>query len=587
MAVAHRVIFKQNVNAIIGSSDPGKSTEMSKMIEVCLNNLPWWMMPEQTVGKRGEQIEFGKQNSGISIQHGSQFTGIGRGTTPSTVHLSEVASFINPAELIDASLMGAFHESADRFMVLESTAEGNTGWWHDTWYHAIETWPRTIFRPVFLPWFIAKDLYPAEAEIRRNPIPENWTPAKRTADHRDAAELYVRTNKDLLRYLGKDWKMSPEQMWWWECERENYVKKGELNLFLQEYCSNPDEAFQSTNISAFDVELVAQLRDETRSTPPVAVFSITGDSISPRLMYDNRDVDYKMAKDYTIPLIAHWNRSVLPSKFELVPLVFRSYQEDPLGRLYVWEFPKPNVNYVIGVDTSDGVGQDRAVIQVIRLRSLFDPYDYDEQVCEFASDNVNSRDLWPLCLAIGTWYTTPSREGKMEQIRQVIECNGNGISVQHELIKLGWWNFHPWEQYDNRTHQMSNKLGWFTNARTRQMAVDTLISSLRDGWLKVRSPWFVKEMQTFERNENRQSLRAASGAHDDRLMPLSFALCSTYIHEITTDGRNFFAAQRKRYKDAEGRIEGLRPSDLTTQLMKEMKLQSGNPYERTGRYNPY
>lgn len=585
MAVAHRVIFKQNVNAIIGSSDPGKSTEMSKMIEICLSHLPWWMLPEQTVGKRGEQIEFGKQNSGISIQHGSQFTGIGRGTTPSTVHLSEVASFLNPAELIDASLMGAFHESSDRFIVLESTAEGNTGYWHDSWENAVETWPRTLLRPIFLPWFIAIDLYPTAAQMRRNPIPLNWEPAKRTSDHRDSAELYASTNPDLIKYLGKDWRMSPEQMYWWECERENYLRKKELNLFLQEYCSNPEEAFQSTNISAFDVDLVSQLRDETRAQSPIAVFSITGGSVSPRLMADNRDIDYKLAKDLTIPITARWNKSVLPVNFELVPLKFRSYQEDPLGRLYVWQLPQKNTRYVIGVDTSDGIGQDRAVIQVIRLRSAFDPYDFDEQCCEFASDNVNSRDLWPLCLAVGTWYTTPSANGKFEQIRQVIECNGNGESVQYELQKLGWWNFHPWEHYDNKRAQQSNKIGWYTNSRTRQMAVDTLISSLRDGWLKIHSPWFVKEMQTFERNEGRQSLRAAFGAHDDRLMPLSFAMCSTYIHEITTDGRSFFAAQRKRQHDIDNQVNGVRPSEQTALLMKELGQQRGTPY--SGKYSPY
>jgi hypothetical protein len=500
------------------------------------------------------------------------------------VHNSEVASFLNPAELIDASLMGAFHESADRFMVLESTAEGNTGWWFDTWEHAKETWPRTLLRPIFLPWFVGNDLYPTAAQMRRNPIPENWEPAKLTLLHKQKAELYVRTNKDLRKYLGKSWTMPLEQMWWWECERENYQRKKELNLFLQEYPADDEEAFQSTNISAFDIDLISQLRDETRSVAPKAVFSITGGSVSPRLMADNRDVDHDMAKDYTIPITAHWNPVVLPIHFELIPLKFRSYQEDPLGRMYVWEFPKKNTQYVIGVDTSDGIGQDRAVIQVIRLRNAFDPLDYDEQVAEFASDNVNSRDLWPLCLAIATWYTTPIN-GKITQLRQVIECNGNGESVQYELQKLGWWNFHPWEHYDNRSLVRSNKIGWYTNARTRQMAVDTLISSLRDGWLRIHSPWFVKEMQTFERNEGRQSLRAAYGAHDDRLMPLSFAMCSTYIHEITTDGRSFFAAQRKRKHDLDGRVSGVRPADQTMQLLKE--LGAGNSGPTRGSYNPY
>ena len=609
LAVAHRVQFRRNVNAIIGSSDPGKSTEMSKMIETCWANQPWWLLPNTTVHKRGEQIEFGSMNSGVSVQHGSQFTGIGRGTTPSTVHLSETASFLNPEELIDASLLGAFHESPDRFMVLESTAEGNSGWWYDTWHQSLSLWPRTLLRPIFLPYFSGDDIYPTKTELLRNPIPdepcprcggngkdpehegacgecegtgriETWTPAPRTLKHKEAAELYARTQPDLKRYLGPGWKLSREKMWWWETERENYRRKGELNLFYQEYASNPEESFQSQNISAFDTDLISDLRDNALAVPPKAVFAIAGDLVSERMLENQ---SHRVTDDPVIPITVQWDRSLDPMKFELLPLQFLSYQEDPSDRLYVWEFPKENTRYVLGIDTADGVGQDRSIIEVIRLADPSNPEDICEQVAEFASPFVNSRDLWPVCAAIGTWYTTPIK-GRFDQVRQVIECNGNGETVQYELQKRGWWNFHPWEHYDNKRPTRYNKIGWFTNFRTRQIAVDTLVSSLRDLWLVPRSPWFVDEMTSFERNEARQSLRAAAGKHDDRLMAGAIALASTYIHEITTNGRTFFAGRRKRRPQSE--VVGVRPEQLTQELLKDM-ARPMNPYTSTGQYDPY
>jgi hypothetical protein len=581
MAVAHRIQFKRDVNAIVGSSDPTKSEMMSKMMEVCWDNQPWWMMPSRTVDRRGSLIEFGGMNSGVSIQHGSQFTGIGRGTTPSTIHLSETASFQNPEELIDASLMGAFHESPDRFIVLESTAEGNSGYWFDSWYLAVSGWPKTLFYPIFLPWFVVTSLYPTVAELKRNPIPENWEPATLTLTHKQKAELYVASRPELCKHLGKGWTLSREKMWWWECSREAYKAKKELNLFLQEFCSDPDEAFQSTNISAFDADLIAELRDETKSKPPAAVYSITGATVSDRLVADARDADSSQSP---ISVRAHWDRSIPPLDYELFPLKFRSYAEDPMDRLYVWEPPQPNIKYVLGVDTSDGVGQDRSIVQVLRLKNPFDPNDYDEQVAEFASPYVNSRDLWPIVLAIATWYSTP-QNGKLEQNRVVIECNGNGETVQHEIRKLGWWNFHPWEHYDNKRASQSNKIGWFTNVRTRSMAVDALVSSIRDGWLKIRSPWFVQEMQAFERDEGRQALRAAYGSHDDRLMSCAFALCSSYIHEITTDGRTFYSHQRKRMTaKGEKQLQGLSQAQLTAQWLKEQSVGK-KPY--SGNYSPY
>ncbi len=117
------------------------------------------------------------------------------------------------------------------------------------------------------------------------------------------------------------------------------------------------------------------------------------------------------------------------------------------------------------------------------------------------------------------------------------------------------------------------------------MAVDTIVCALRDEWLVVNSPWFVEEMDSFERDESRQSLRAGFGAHDDRVMSMAFALFSSYVDEITTDGRSFFTA-RKKPGEVKA-VTGVRPSDLTAQLLKEAGRSSNNPYLVSGKYNPY
>lgn len=167
MTVAHRVQFQPNINAIVGSSDPDKSKLMAQMMETCWDNQPWWMVPEMTARRAGILIEFGNQNSAVSIQHGTQFSGIARGTTTNCVHLSELADFDNPQELVDASLMGAAHESPHLFLALESTAKGRDNWVHDNWRNSKQNWPRTLLRPVFLPWYVAEDMYPPETFLRR------------------------------------------------------------------------------------------------------------------------------------------------------------------------------------------------------------------------------------------------------------------------------------------------------------------------------------------------------------------------------------------------------------------------------------
>jgi hypothetical protein len=584
MAIAHRVQFQPNINSVVSSSDPEKSKLMAKMMEICWDNQPWWMVPEITARRAGQLIEFGKQNSAVSIQHGTQFSGISRGSTVNACHLSELVDYDNPRELIDASLMGAKHESKHLFMALESTAKGRDNWLHDAWRTAKERWPKTLLYPIFLAWFVSDegDMYPSKTYLIRNPIPDDWEPKAGTLKMRDTAELYVRTYPPVRKFLGRDWKMRPEQMWWWENERDEAVKKRQLTRFMAETPSNDIEAFQSSNISAFDSELVAELRDRALATTP-HVFAFTGDAVSERLYPDKRDVRGDLPE---IPIQARWRRDVPAINFNLVPLKFESFQEDPNGRLYIWEFPKENNVYVIGADTAEGIGQDRSVLQVIRLRNQWDPHDLDRQVAEFASSFTNARDLWPLALALGTYYSTPDSKGKIEQIRQVIECNGGGESVQYELQKLGWWNFHPWKSYDNKKQTHYNKIGWFTNYRTRAMAVDTIVCALRDEWLVMNSPWFVEEMDSFERDETRQSLRAGWGSHDDRIMSVAFALFSSYVDEITTDGRSFFTSRKKPGEDVPA-VTGVRPSDLTQQLLKELGQRSNDPYKSSGNYRPY
>lgn len=583
MAIAHRVQFQPNINAIVASSDPKKSKLLAKMMETCWDNEPWWLVPEITARRAGELIEFGKQNSAVSIQHGTQFSGIARGTSTNCVHCSEVADYDNPKELIDASLMGAAHESSHLFMSLESTAKGRDNWLHRAWLNSKQNWPKTRLRPVFLPWYVSdeNDMYPSKAYLRRNPVPDNWIPSADTAKMVEGASIYIKNYAPVRRYLGAGWKMRPEQAWWWECERNEAVQKRQLTSFQAETPGTDFEAFQSSNISAFDGELIAELRDRTLATEPY-VFAFTGDAVSTRLYPDKRDVRGNMS---TIPVTAQWRRDVPAINFSLVPLKFESYQENPNGRLYIYEFPRANCIYVIGADTAEGIGQDRSVLQVIRLRNQWDPHDLDVQVAEFACSMTNARDLWPLALCLGTYYSTPDNKGKVEQIRQVIECNGGGESVQYELQKLGWWNFHPWKSYDNKKQTHYNKIGWFTNYRTRAMAVDTIVCALRDEWLVINSPWFVDEMDSFERDESRQSLRAGQGGHDDRVMAMAFSLFSSYVDEITTDGRSFFTA-RKKPSDVVV-VTGVRPSDLTNQLLKEMGKSSNNPYTSTNRYNPY
>jgi hypothetical protein len=523
----HRAQFFSHVNGVVGSSDPDKSTKMAGMMELAYEEQPFYLQPRirQIVG---ELLEFPGQDSAISIQAGSQFTGIARGTTPTVAHLSELSDFNNPEDLVDASLMRAMHDSPWMMLVLESTAKGRRNWWHKSWEYSKSNWHlgRSRLRPIFLPWFVGADLYPTVDWLRARPIPLDWQPEQVTIKHAERARAYVRSNDLLRRFLSRSWEMSRAQMWFYEVEYFEHKDKNTLNKFLQEMPADDQEAFQSTAISVFGTEVTSSYRAEAGARNPAGVYTILGEDIPDRLRISRTQWD---TNQKPIEVTANWGTSV--RRYTLQPLVWNGYSaDDGLGKLYIWDTPEDGREYGLGVDTSDGLGQDRSVIEVMRKGSI---EENDAQVAEYAYDYINAFDLWPLCMAVGTHFSV-MRQGFKEQCRMAIECRGNGEVTQMELRKRGWTNLHRWVRYDSKRirKDQASRFGVFTAHWFRLMLMDWLVKFLRDGWLDIRSPWFVTEMEDLERAWDEQSAKATYGGHDDRVMGLGFILISLYDTEI-------------------------------------------------------
>jgi hypothetical protein len=528
-AVAHRTQFYKHTNGLIASSDPDKSRKMAGMTDRCYANQPWWLRPDMTSYRAGELMEFDSLDSGISIQHGAQFTGLGRGSTPNVAHLSEVAEFIEPEELIDASLINAMHPSPGMFLVLESTAKGRKNYWHRMWVQCKENYAsgKASFYPMFLPWFVGRDIYPTDTWMRQHPLPQEYEPSTLTYHHSERAKAYVNQNDLLRKYLGEEWEMPVEQMWWWEVTRDEYKAKDILNKFYEEMPADDLEAFQSTNRSAFSADILSVYRENTQA--PIGVFGFYGkpDEIPSRMWPDNRDIDRNLPP---ITIKSHWSLSGQSSTCQLVPLKFQGYPSlDPMGKLLVWEMPEDGEQYGVGIDTGDGVGLDRTTMEVLR-KGTFERN--DAQVAEFMSPYVGASEFWPLSLAIGTLYSTVVNEG-LKQSRVVIDCLKNGETIQLEMKKRGWWHFHDWLRYDKKRLRIkdSHRHGWFSNSWSRSMMFDYIIRALKDDWVDIASPYFVDEMGDLERDDMRQSLKAVYGGHDDLFVSMGMVFFSLHILE--------------------------------------------------------
>lgn len=537
LILLHGVVFFPNINAFMASSTEDKTRLLFDMTDLVLERLPRWMKPSEKFRRENKLLEL-HNGSGVTLQHGQQTSGIARGTTPTLAHISELAEFDDPSSLIDSSLLRAMHDSPSTKLFLEGTAEGQHNWWHDKWNSCKAGWPqgRSRLRPLFLPWFVG-GLYPKQAWLRAHPIPQDYseTMLPWAYEHAKSAAEYVRCSDILSRHLGSTWEMPLEQIWYYECERDAALRERRLNKFFQEMPANDDEAFQSTNISVFDTETITYYRDRSHTYPLLGAYGLRGPAeyLPARFQPSSLLIDPNRRP---IDIRAAWGTGY-PIPFQLVPLRFDgwSLESDAGGidKIYLWEEPKDGEVYGFGVDTSDGIGKDRTVIEILKKGTVYGPA---KQVGEYASGKMNALDATPYCLALGTYFSVRDDRGIVKQPRMAIECRGNGDQTQLRLKMHGWTNFHPWVErmLDNKKLDLKqvNKIGVFTNFQFRVGMIDMLVKMIRDIELEICSPFFVNEMTSLEADDFNQSIRADYGGHDDRIMALGFIIVSLYRFDL-------------------------------------------------------
>lgn len=198
----------------------------------------------------------------------------------------------------------------------------------------------------------------------------------------------------------------------------------------------------------------------------------------------------------------------------------------PFNCLVMWEPPRKGFTYTVGVDPSWGIGGDRSVVHVLRNGTS---RSNDTQVAEFVTDDVNMHDLVPFCYMIGNLY-----KDQVEDVEALmaVECNISDDIVHSLRTKYNYSNLFIWKYYDNLTHMMSNKLGWWTTVRTRPKLINKAIQYVKHGWWDIASPWLVSEMETIEKLEEKAQIKAAQGFYDDMFMAGAIALWCAHDMEF-------------------------------------------------------
>jgi hypothetical protein len=507
----HKAAFTYGAHSVIASADQDKLGLMSQMMFLGYDYMPWYLRPatsRRVTSARG-MIVFGGMQSAVSFQHGSQKNPIAMGSTPIAWHLSEVSSFIDAYDLIEVGLFKAVHPSPRVFGIAESTAKGDTGWFHDTYWHAKAKWAlgESRLMALFLPFYMADDMYPNPSERRSHPVPEGWRPDDETRRMIAESELYVASNPVLQKALGTNWTMPREKAHFWEWQYAEACAKGGGKKHLQELPHTDKAAFQGSFDNVFGREIVAEAY--TKRSTSYAVYGIVGQSIEARHEPEEEDFDYSLPR---IPVTYSSRKGGGHTyRWEFIPLNYEEWwddldelkdAEDHFGKLFVWLPPEKGYDYAIGIDTSNGLSEDNTCISVARRGRT--PQEPDVQAAEFRSPDVSHVEAFAWAMAIAAYYSKYMAETTMfrEPYVAVEQLMAVGDTVQLQMSNMGYSRFHKMTRYDSEPRFMrksqSRKRGWFTTMWSRPMLTDGFVTFVINGWYVVNSPWTMYEMDHWE-----------------------------------------------------------------------------------------
>ena len=182
------------------------------------------------------------------------------------------------------------------------------------------------------------------------------------------------------------------------------------------------------------------------------------------------------------------------------------------GHYHIFEEPKDDTIYVVGVDVSEGVDKDASVIQVLKISDL----NNIEQVAIYHNTGISPYHFTEKLFEILIQWGQPL---------VAIERNNCGAQVVDNLRSI--------HNYDNivswgaaAAGRSKAQLGVVNHTNTKYTGVTNMrywVNQLEV--VKIRDLGTLKEMRDFVRSSNGHwAAKKGAGYHDDRVMSLVWAL---------------------------------------------------------------
>lgn len=221
------------------------------------------------------------------------------------------------------------------------------------------------------------------------------------------------------------------------------------------------------------------------------------------------------------------------------PAMFQKFEEELIepinildnGCYKIWKMPESDRIYTMGVDTSEGVGQDYSVIQIFDITN---PIDIEQVAC-YKSNKIDTVSWASKVREIAKQWYSPII---------LIERNGPGTTVCDRFFEHGYPRLVNYGFTDTIIRLGRNfKPGVISHSHSKSFAVSNLKYYINDRrCVKIYDKETIKELRTFDRVKlpsGQYTWQAQNGFHDDHVMALAWCLFaldnrinSTYLNII-------------------------------------------------------
>jgi hypothetical protein len=416
----------------------------------------------------------------------------GAAGTWQTIWFSEAARYPKSGVAQDTVVIGnainAMPPRPNTLAILESTAEGQVGYFADTYAGAVTLEARVAgnagngWIKIFCPWHHCTDY-----SLTRTPSTQSWF------DHTDPRFANLRPREEVGR-IRFGW--SAEQIAWRRMKILSELN-GDEHLFDRDFPESEEAAFGASGSAALDAEGLQALRAMSQNVEPMY-----GDIVSST---------------------AHKSALFAPTTREQ-------------GSVWIWDQPVVGARYLVAVDPMSGKSditgsgeKDRNSVLVLR-DAMLQPGGLlvpPKLVARIAPPNQWDDKVIARWIALLSLYYGGAIV--------VVEANCGGGIIEELRDSYATPLLHR-PEFNKTTQRQETRLGWWTDKISRRIMISELQDHVRERKIHIPCRHTVAELASLIIDHDGQ-VRAPGRHHDDDALALAMALACLRSSTLYRDHR--------------------------------------------------